>query len=289
MLRSLAPCLAILSALVLAGCSATGVLNALSPTRSLRIATDIAYAPGPRHGLDVYAPRNASRAPVVVFIYGGSWDSGARGDYAFVGSALARRGFVAIIPDYRLNPEVRFPAFLEDNAKAVRWAKDHAAAYGGDPDRLVLLGHSAGAYNTAMLAIDATWLNAVGLDPRRDLAGMMGLAGPYDFKISDANVRAVFGPPLPFARTQPVNFVRPGLPPILLATDTVDTDVQPRNTFSLAARLKAAGDRVQVITYPTLSHRTLIGAFAAPLQGLAPVVEDVERFVRGLPRGRPSA
>jgi acetyl esterase/lipase len=155
-------------AAVLSGCSATKVLNTLEPRFGLTVTRNLAYPPGPRHDLDVYAPRHpAPHTPVVVFIYGGGWDTGEKSQYAFVGDALASHGYVAIVPNYRIYPEAHYPDFLEDSAEAVAWAKAHARAYGGDPDELFLVGHSAGAYNAAMLTLDPRWLAAVGLDPHR--------------------------------------------------------------------------------------------------------------------------
>ena len=146
---------------VLAGCSPLRLVNGLAPSRTYRATNGLAYGAHPRYRLDVYRPaEQAGPAPVVVFFYGGHWRSGERGDYLFVGEALASRGFLALIPDYRLHPEVRFPAFLEDGAKAVRWALSHAAEHGGDPGRLFLMGHSAGAYNAAMLALNPAYLSA---------------------------------------------------------------------------------------------------------------------------------
>jgi len=155
---------------------------ALSSPGAVTVKHDLTYASEDRGHFDVYAPpRPSPRTPVAVFLYGGSWQSGDKALYRFVGRSLASRGIITVIPDYRVYPEVRYPAFLRDNARAVAFAKQHAAEWGGDPGRLFLIGHSAGAYNAAMLALDRRWLGEVGLDPRRDLAGFVGLAGPYDF------------------------------------------------------------------------------------------------------------
>lgn len=157
-----------LLALVAAACSPLGLLNHLTPSDgdATRAAEGVAYGPDPRQVLDVYTPAKPSAAaPVVVFFYGGSWSSGRRQDYAFVGKALASRGFVTVIPDYRLVPQVRFPAFVQDSAAAVKWAYDHAAQYGGDAGRLAVMGHSAGAYNAMMVALDTHWLAQAGAPP----------------------------------------------------------------------------------------------------------------------------
>jgi acetyl esterase/lipase len=279
----------VLAAEALAGCSAVGVLNAVEPQGGLKISRDIAYAPGPRGGLDVYQPVRAAGAPVVMFIYGGGWDSGRRQDYRFVGAAMARQGFVVVIPDYRIFPEVRWPAFLQDNARALAWTRAHAADYGGDPAKLFVMGHSAGAYNAAMLALDPRWLSAVGMDAHRDLRGMIGLAGPYDFlPLHTDELRTIFGPPEARPATQPIAYVDGHNPPLLLATDTADKVVDPGNTARLAARVRAAGGQVQVHDYPGLSHQLLVGAIALPLRFMAPVLDDASAFVRAHSAGAAS-
>ena len=269
--------------LLLSGCSAVGTLNALEPRGGVTISQGLSYADGPRHGLDVYIPRASRRpggAPVVVFFYGGNWDSGAKADYRFVGAALARRGYLAIVPDYRVYPQALYPAFLEDSARAVRWARDHAATYGGDPGALFVMGHSAGAYNAAMLALDPEWLAEVGMDPAKDLRGMIGLAGPYDFlPLTSERLKVIFGPEDQRARTQPIAYARAQAPPLLLAHDDGDKIVLPRNTIRLSARMREVGGRVEERHYRRLTHALMIGVVATPLRFLAPVFHDLTGFI----------
>lgn len=274
--------LVVAAAASLGACSGVAVLNTLEPKDGVAIRKDLAYRPGPRGGLDVYQPKSADgHAPVVVFLYGGGWDSGAKGDYVFAGAALARQGFVTVVPDYRLYPEVRWPAFLQDSAAAVAWTKAHAAEYGGDPNKLFLMGHSAGAYNAVDLAVDRRWLAAVGLDPHRDIRGVVGLAGPYDFlPLHSDELKEIFGPVAQRPDTQPINHVDGQAPPMFLATDSADKVVDPGNTSRMAARLQAAGVPVETRDYKGLSHALLMGAVAAPLNFLAPVLADSTRFIR---------
>lgn len=266
--------------LLLSACSPAGVLNALSPRDGVTVTRDIAYQPGPRHGLDVYAPRpGPTPAPVVVFFYGGNWDSGSKAMYRFVGAALAAHGMLTVIPDYRLYPEVRFPAFMDDAAAAVAWARAHAADYGGDPDRLFLMGHSAGGQIATLLALDPEYLRSAGLS-QRDICGVVGLAGPYDFlPLHDATLEAIFGPEAERPRSQPINFVTPQAPPMLLLAGQDDTTVYPRNSIRLAAKLRAAGVRATDTIYPSIGHATLIGTFSGALTFLAPARADSLRFI----------
>lgn len=242
------------------------------------VAHDAAFGPDPRQKLDVYAPEDGRPGrPVIVFFYGGSWNSGTKAGYSFVGRALAARGFVVAVPDYRLVPQVRFPAFLEDNAAAVRWVRGHVAALGGDPDRLVLAGHSAGAYDAAMLALDPRWLGA----DRRAVRGWAGLAGPYDFPpLDQPATQAAFGAVSDPAETQPIHFAGTGDPPAFLATGDDDTLVRPRNSDVLAARLSAAGVPVERRRYPGIGHVGLITAVARPFRRRAPVLDDLVAFAR---------
>jgi acetyl esterase/lipase len=261
--------------------SPAAVLNALARWGDYKLTSDIAYKPGARGGLDIYTPTFAApRRPVVVFIYGGNWETGEKAMYRFVGSALAASGLIAVIPDYRVFPEVRFPSFIEDAAAAVRWARDHAAEYGGDPTRIVLMGHSAGAQIAAMLTFDRHYLAAVNLDPRRDVKGLVGLAGPYDFlPLHSAVLKEIFGSESGLAATQPINFVDGGAPPAFLATGEDDKSVNPGNSTRLAARIREHGGIAEVKIYPGINHQTLIGAFAPPLRVLAPVLRDAVQFI----------
>lgn len=271
--------------MALTACSPLKMLNALTPDGTFDERAGIAYGKDPRQKLDVYVPRHPMQDhPVVVFFYGGSWNSGSRADYSFVGEALASRGIVAVLADYRLYPQVRYPAFLEDAAGAVAWTHEHIRQYGGNPQRLYLMGHSSGAYNVAMLALDPGLLAAQGLSPH-NLSGWIGLAGPYDFlPIQNPDVRPVFfwphSPPL----SQPINHVHRGAPPALLMASRDDDVVNPiRNTGGLAIRLREAGVPVRDLYFRGTGHATLVAAMSRPLRGLAPVLDEVTSFVRTTP------
>jgi len=267
---------------LLTACSGADLLNATVATDTYRRTQGLAYGRDPRQLLDVYQPDAVMRdAPLVVFFYGGSWSAGERGDYRFVGEALASRGIVAVVADYRLSPAFRYPAFVQDSASAVRWAFDHAAEFGADEKRIFVMGHSAGAYNAAMVALDSRWLAAVGLAPSR-LAGWIGLAGPYDFlPIGDAKARVAFNWPDTSADTQPIDHVSKASPPALLLAPVHDSVVSPqRSTVAMAQRLKASGVRVESALFDGVSHVTLLASMAQVLRGRAPVLERVSGFVQ---------
>ena len=281
--RRLAALIAAASATLLSGCSVLTLFNTLTPRDpAVHAGRDIAYGPDPRQQLDVYTPKTsaAGPAPVLVFFYGGGWTSGRRQDYGFAGHALAAQGFVVVVPDYRVAPAHPYPDFVQDAASAVRWAHDHAAEYGGDPDRIVLSGHSAGAYLALMLTMDDDFLRAAGVD-FSVIKGAAGLSGPYDFYPFDVDSsRIAFGSyPDPKA-TQPITYAsRPHRPPVLLIQGEKDALVGVKNSVNLAAALKAAGNPVTVHLYPGLSHPDTVLALSEPFRGKAPILAEVADFL----------
>ncbi|MEP6502865.1 MAG: alpha/beta hydrolase [Betaproteobacteria bacterium] len=271
----------------------TGMLNAVAVLRGHQGPVDQAYGPLARQRFDVYRPGGAieeadkaTGTPLVIFVYGGSWNSGSRADYRFAGAALAAQGLTVMVVDYRLYPQVRYPDFLEDCAKAVGYGLEHARALGADPRRVFLYGHSAGAYNVAMLALDPRWLRAVGHSPA-ELAGWVGLAGPYNFlPIGDPDVKPVFDWPNTAPDTQPINHVGdlPRALPAFLGVADHDTLVIPeKNTYPIHARMLARGTTVTMKTYEHVNHGLLIGALSWPLTSFAPVLADSTRFIRETP------
>ena len=245
------------------------------------------YGTAVRQQADVYFPpdtldKPAGGWPMVVFFYGGSWRSGERGDYAFVGRSLAARGVVVVVADYRLYPEVRYPEFIEDSAQAVAWAWHRAGEWGVNRRRVFVMGHSAGAYNASMVALDARWLAPHGLQPSV-LAGFIGLAGPYNFlPLRVDSLKPVFGYPQTPADSQPVVHASASAPPSWLFTAAADSFVSPTlNTDSLAFRLRSVGASVETRTMPRTSHVTLVASMAAPIGWLSPVLDEVSGIVVG--------
>lgn len=278
--------LAMLGALlVTAGCSPPAILNGLNDLTPgdggvTQAAKGVAYGGQPRQRLDVWRPKGAGKdLPVVVFFYGGAWVKGARGEYGFAGRAYAARGFVAVVPDYRLVPTVRFPTFVEDGALAVKWTRDHAREFGGDPARITLAGHSAGSYIAAMLTLDRRYLQAIGVAPTTIRAAAL-LAGPYDFlPLTDPRARDALGNwPRP-DETQPIHYARADAPPMWLGAGTADTTVNPQNSRALAARLKSLGAPVTLREYPGKSHVDLVLGLSKPFRGRAPTLEESSTFL----------
>jgi len=270
------------SLLLLAGCQAAffGTVNLRQPAGDVVDHRDITYDAASALALDVYAPTHAEHAPVVVYFYGGSWMSGKRPWFRWMGEALAAQGVVTIVADVRLWPRTRLDGFLHDGAEAVRWARDHAGAFGGDPSHLFVVGHSSGGQIAAMLAMDKQWLAVVGMTPR-DLAGFIGVAGTYDFiPFDEPAFYDMFGrTPDEQARSQPINFVDGDEPPALLLQGEKDTIVYPSEAIALEGRYRQQGEPVELKLYPNLGHEKLLLAFG-PLKGRAPVLADTMAFIR---------
>ena len=243
-----------------------------------KIGDGVPYADGPRHKLDIYGPeQRGAAAPVVFFIYGGGWSRGERSDYQFVGRALASRGFITVIADYRLVPEVRFPAFLEDSANALRWVQDNIANYGGDPNRVFLAGHSAGAYNAVMLALDPAYRREYGVT--MPILAVAALSGPYDFyPFEYEELRQAFGAAPNPEGTQPIKLITSDAPPMFLATGTTDPIVRVQNTNHFAEALRAQGVWVTTQYYEGFGHMEPVIAMGALWRWRIPVLDDMVGF-----------
>lgn len=253
-------------------------LPAAMDAGTVKVGADIAYADGARHKLDVYAPEaRGALAPVVFFIYGGGWSRGEKYEYQFVGQALASRGFVVVIADYRVFPDVTYPDFLYDSASALSWVQTNIANYGGDPNRLFLAGHSAGAYNAVMLALDPSFLRE--FDVSMPIQAVAALSGPFDFYPFEYNeVRDVFGRAPNPQGTQPINLVTSDAPPMYLATGTTDPIVRMQNTERFAQKLKDSGVWVTTRYYEGYGHMEPVLALGAAWRWRMPVLDDMVAF-----------
>jgi acetyl esterase/lipase len=275
--------LAGLAAAVAAGCGRVAFMAANVPAvfGAYRRHPNIFYGTGPQHRLDVYVPNNlpVTPAPLVVFWHGGRWSFGDKADYRFVGAALAELGYVTVVANYRHYPEVKLPGFMDDAARAVLWASAHGGDFGADPRRLYLMGHSAGAHLAALVTLDPRYFAATG-NPAPSIAGVIGLSGPYDFlPLVEADVQDMFGPPQNYPESQPINFVHPDAPPMLLLHGLKDDTVWPKNSRNLATALSARGVAVTLKLYPKLLHADTVAALSLPARGRAPALAQIAAFV----------
>ena len=273
------------AALLLVGCQGVlfAGLNSTNRHSDIEQRRGLVFDAAHRLELDVYRPAHAERAPVVVFFYGGSWVRGERAWYRFVGRALAARGVVAIIPDYRKLPDVDLDGLMTDAALAVSWVHAHAAEFGGDAQDVFVMGHSSGGHIAGLLATDPHWLAADDLAPR-DLAGFIGLAGVYTFlpdDVDDDDMLAVFGSDSATQeRAAPLHYVQGDEPPMLLLHGTDDHEVDPDNSRALAAAVQGQHEEADLKLYPDVGHSTLLFSMAQPLHSRAPTLEDVLAFIR---------
>jgi acetyl esterase/lipase len=280
-MRRRAVCAA-LAALAASGCSRLEFLVANLPARfgAYRHRADIAYGADRQQRLDTYVPDQPRQrsCPVVVFWHGGRWSEGDKADYRFVGAALAGLGCVAVLPNYRHYPQVKMPGFMQDAALAAAWAADYARGF-QDAGRLYLMGHSAGAHLAALVTLDTRYLAATGAPPAH-IAGVIGLSGPYDFlPLMEPDVQDMFGPPQLYPLSQPINFVRPDAPPMLLVHGEQDVTVLPKNSRNLASALQAKGVAVTLRLYPRLGHADTVAALSEPARRRAPILAEIAAFL----------
>lgn len=263
---------------VIASCSPRQFAERIAIGTDTRLSTGIAYGSHPRQLLDIYRPRGKhDRARVIVFLYGGRWTSGTRHDYPLLARSFTSRGWVVVVPDYRLHPEVRFPAWIEDGAKVVRWTVGNITAFGGDTTRIFVAGHSAGGHTAALLALDETYLRAAGVGP--DLVrGFVSIAGPVETTWTDPDVQAAMGPSAGWAATYPATFIDGSERPLLFLHGTDDRTVSYLNSVRLAARVSERGGCARVKTYSGIGHVGIILAAMLPSLSSASVVDDITRF-----------
>jgi acetyl esterase/lipase len=263
-------------------CSPVKTLNALVPASGYQLQADIAYGDLPRQKLDIYSPKQAvyAQPPVVLFYYGGGWEEGNKADYKFVAEAFTSKGYVVVIPDYRVYPEVKFPAVMEDPAKAAQWVKKHIAQYGGNENKVFLAGHSAGAHLAVMMSLNPEYLAKVGATPA-DFLGTIGLAGPYDFlPLKSARLKEIFGPEAQRWQSQPIEFVTGNNAPMLLLVGLKDGTVWKHNTFNLAAKVRSKGGPVEVVEYPSYGHVDMVAKLAKPLRGNGELLKPILNFIQ---------
>lgn len=247
-----------------------------------RVIRDLAYGEHKRQKLDVYLPKTADEPnPVLVFVHGGSWQYGSKNEYYFLGKAFASHGFTVVIVNYRLYPEVKFPEFVRDLARALKWTRGHIAKYRGDPQKIFLMGHSAGAYTVGLIGFDESHLRAVGGD-QNWIRGMVALAGPYVFlPLKKKPIDQIFQHKGPHFRLLPAHHVDGHEPPILFLHGRDDRTVEVRQTITMAKKIREKGGFSRTIIYSHASHAAIIGRAAGILRSRKiPVVEDVSRFVK---------
>ncbi|MCR9212331.1 MAG: alpha/beta hydrolase [Proteobacteria bacterium] len=273
----------LLSLFVLSACTDTAVAIANAPTAFFdgTIERNIVYDPATGQMLDIYTPILAAeeKLPVIVFFYGGRWTKGQKEDFAFVGTALAENGFVVVIPDHRKYPEVLFPDFVEDGAKAVNWVQNNISDHGGKADTLFLSGHSSGAHIASLLVVDERYLEPQTL---QSIKGFAGLAGPYSFTPESEDLKIMFGPPSQYPDMQATTFIDGKEPPVLLLYGSDDKSVGLFNLERLEQEIRDNNGQVETIIYPDTGHVEIVGALSWILRSKAPVLEDMTTYFKNI-------
>lgn len=271
--------------LFLNACASVGLLAANAPTAFFdgKIHKDIAFDTNTSQKLDIYTPdiKTNDKQPVIVFFYGGRWTDGHKEDFAFVATALASKGFVVVLPDYRKYPNVRFPAFVDDGAAAVHWVHENIGDYGGNPDTLFLAGHSSGAHIASLLVSDEHYLNERG-EALNAIKGFAGLAGPYAFEPKEDDLKDMFGPPSNYPQMQATTFINGNEAPMLLMIGGKDKLVGKFNADRLADKINEKSGDVQIKAYPDLDHVGMISVYSWMLRSKAPVTDDMATFFKSL-------
>jgi len=277
----LKPLVIAMSTLVISGCTSIGVEVANLPAKfsSNQHVSDLVYRQDPEQKLDIYIPQQAQNQalPVVVFFYGGRWESGSKEMYAFLGDKLADRQFVTVMVDYQKYPEVRFPVFVQDAAKAIAWVSNNIAAYGGNPDKIFVAGHSAGAHIGALVTADERYLAAEGKS-NQTIKGFAGLAGPYDFVPQAEDLKAIFAPPENYPKMQVTTFIDGNEPPMLLLWGDADTEVWRRNLDLLTQKIQQQGGIVETKVYAGVGHVGILANQAWFVPGKATALDDLTAF-----------
>ncbi len=261
---------------------AMSLVSQLVANQNISVQKNISYGPLNRQSLDHYQPKTGStQKPILIFYYGGGWESGEKSIYHFIGAELASKGFDVIIPDYRLFPEVKFPKFINDAALAYNWVWQHLAQKNERP--IVLIGHSAGAHIAALMAYDQTYLNkfSSAANPKFKPAGFIGFAGPYAFNpVTWHTTKDIFSTTKNEDLARPVAFINSKSPTSLLFHGEEDTVVKKWNMETLTKALKANKVEVEANLLPGISHIDIMLNIGLPLKQQKNILEKMMKFIK---------
>jgi acetyl esterase/lipase len=252
----------------------SNLLFLLNFPRYFKIQRDLSYGPDARNQLDIYEPKEINKdTPIIFFWYGGSWSDGSKNYYEFIGASFARKGFITVIPDYRLYPQVKFPEFIKDGAAAIAFVNK---IYPNNKN-IFVMGHSAGAHIAALLALDSNYLKEIDI-PLDLIKGFIGLSGPYDFK-PGPNIKPIFEGIDP-KHWQPIELVTGRTVQMLLFQGRYDQLVSHQNAIKLAKKVKQNGGRATLKIYRRFEHFTIILPLAGLFTWLAPIRKQIMHFIK---------
>ena len=269
--------------------SPLAIVNGITSSGGVGVSKDILYGDEPSQDLDVYYPKPLAQAmktqsaitniyPMVVFVHGGSWESGSKEQYAFVGQSLAQAGYVTAVINYRKAPDHVYPDYVKDAAQAIAWSINNAVSLHADPARLAVMGHSAGAFNAVAAVANEDFLAPYGVKPT-DIATVVGIAGPYSYDFRKFSSASAFGANATPDQVMPDRQIKGAQPPYLLLTAEKDQMVHATNTTKMTQALQAAGVSVKTSEIKGASHATSIGAMAPPLRWINDVRAQVVTYL----------
>ena len=269
--------------------SALAIVNGITSNGGVGVSKDILYGDEPLQDLDIYYPKPLAQAmktnttikqeyPMVVFVHGGSWESGNKEEYAFVGQSLAQAGYVTAVINYRKAPEHVYPDYVEDTAQAIAWSYKNAKRFHANPERFAVVGHSAGAFNAVAAIANEDFLKPYGIKPT-DISAVIGIAGPYSYDFRKFSSVTAFAADATPDEVMPDRQIKGAQPPYLLLTAEKDKVVYATNTIKMTQALKSAGVTVQTSEIKGASHATSIGAMALPLRWVNDVRAQVLSYL----------
>ena len=264
----------------LAACAPVNILNGITPSGSFSKTKNVSFGDLPRQKMDIYrADEPRENAPVIVFVHGGSWDSGSKNIYKFLAEGFTQDGFDVVVPNYRLYPDVRYPVFIEDNALAVAQT---AKRFPNRP--IALMGHSAGGYNVLMLGLVPKYLEAVGVDRCSQIAGIAALSAPVGIVPLDSEPLTTIFPDRFTKSDAPLNRVSEPAPQMFLANGKYDKTVYPDNSIALGQKITQRGGNAQVKIYPKMNHIDAVKVLSRHFDGDSELKSDLVAFFDSLPK-----
>ncbi|MEP0356749.1 alpha/beta hydrolase [Paraglaciecola sp.] len=254
--------------------------SSIAITRSYDVERDISYGIKPWQKLDIYKATNGDQnAPVIVFFFGGGWSWGDKVYFEFVADSFVRKGYTVVIPNYVLFPEGRFPEFVHDGASTIKWVADNIRQHGGDAEQIHLVGHSAGAYISVMLATDDQYLNQLGLTTDV-IKGVGGVAGPYNFTPKEQEYIDIFGPEN-FDTMRIANHVNGNEPPMIMLYGAGDTTVGLFNLEIMAQGLKQFNIKHKTVLYDqAINHTNILLKLHPWFAGDVSVADDIDKYFK---------
>ncbi|WP_409431943.1 alpha/beta hydrolase [Litorimonas sp. RW-G-Af-16] len=263
-----------------AACAPVTLLNTITPSSSFSKAKDVSYGPLERQKLDLYkADTPKPDAPMLVFVHGGSWQEGSKDIYKFLADGFTKDGYDIAVPNYRLYPQTKYPGMIEDTAKAIAYAAVQ------NPDRpIVVIGHSAGAYNALMAIMDPRFMAAENLATCERVAGVISLAAPTGaYELKDPPYPTIF-PGRFQGEDAPLAHADQPLPAMFLINGADDTTVGRKNAEMLAEKIEASGGNAKLKIYDGMNHTEAVQFLSRHFDGDSSLKSDIASFIDNLPK-----